>query len=76
MLQRNEVCNYNEEKLIAGMLAYPARNHAGHHYAQIHYGRSKRVVGHRMFAGSYLLHHEHGQSDEAESVAEIFSDET
>ena len=66
----------DEEVAVAECVADKSAEHAGKHDAEVHDARCEGVVCHLVFAGSYLLHHEECEADEAESVAEVLEHDT
>ena len=78
----DEECRYraeeheDEEVTIAEPVAYVAAKHTGKHNAEVHDARSKGVMRHLVLAGSNLLHHEEGQTHEAEAITEVLQDNT
>lgn len=67
--------NKNEDKEVlisADVFEYPSAQHARKHHAEIHDAGCESIVGHLVFAGCHLLHHEQCEAYEAEAIAEIF----
>ena len=59
---------------IAEPVAYVAAKHTGKHNAEVHDAGSKGVMRHLVLAWSNLLHHEEGQTHEAEAITEVLQD--